>query len=171
MLQSRSRYGKLQRFALGLHRQQTMNDTAGERIATSHTVDDGVYVVTFGHVELLAVVYHGFPSVVSGRDGFTQSGNDILEAERIHHAFEDAFVAFGLRAASFYVRIRLETQTKFCVFFIADAYVYVLHQGLHDALGFLGSPKFLAEIEVAGNGYTVLFGCNTCLAQAFGTGV
>ena len=35
------------------------------------------------------------------RDGFTQSGNDVLETERVHHAFENAFVTLGFRAAPF----------------------------------------------------------------------
>ena len=58
---------------------------------------------------------------------------------------------------SFNVSIRFEAQTKFCIFFVTDTYVYKLHQRFHDRLCFFFRPQFLTEIQVNRNSYTVTF--------------
>ena len=66
MLQCRSRNREFQRFTLRLLGQQTMNQTAGERITASDPVNDRVDLIPLGLVEFLAVINQRRPAVMRG---------------------------------------------------------------------------------------------------------
>ena len=158
MLQGAGCHGELQGLALCSLRQQAVNQAAGEAVATTYAVDDGVNVVALALVELLAVEDKGLPAVVRGREALAQRGDDILEAELLAHLTEDAFVAGSVGLAALNIGVGLETKAELCILFVADADVYILHQRAHNADGLLARPQLLAEVEVHAHGDTVTLG-------------
>ena len=125
-------------------------------------------------IELLAVVDESLPTVVGGRERFAECGNDILESECLHHAFEDAVISLGIGLSALNVGLRLEAKTELRIFLVANAYVNILHERLHDALSLLRSPELLAEVQVDRHCHSVTLGslasqtCELCCLVADG---
>ena len=162
VLQGRGGHCKLERLALvvGIG-EQTMDEATREGVATAHAVDDGVDVVMLALIELLTIVNQGLPAIVGSREGLAEGGHYILESKLLHHALEDAIVTLGICLAAFYISLGLEAKAELGVFLVADTYVNILHQGLHDALGLLRGPQLLAEVEVDTHGHAVTLGSLT----------
>ena len=166
MLEGAGSYCKLQCFLLRPSVCQSVNDAGAEAVASAHAVNDGHYLVAAADVEVLAVVDHGLPSVVRGAEALAQGGHEVAEAELLHRLAEDVLVAFGIRPAAFHVCIGAVAKARLCVFFVADAYINVLHEGAHDALCLLGRPEFLAIVEVAADGCSGFLCRDACLPEA-----
>ena len=77
MLQSRSSHSKLESLALSLLRQQTMNQTTRERVATTNAVDDWVNLITLALIELLTIIDQSLPTVEGCAVALTECRNDI----------------------------------------------------------------------------------------------
>ena len=114
-----------------------MNQTARERVATAHTVDDGINLVALALIELLTVVDESLPSVERSRERLAQCAHHILEAEFLAHLLEDSLVAGSVGLSAFHVSIGLETKAELSIFLVTNAYVNILHQRAHDRDGLL----------------------------------
>ena len=67
MLQCRSSNSELKCLALSLLSQETMDQTTGERVTTTHAVDDRVDVVVLALIELLTIIDKSLPAVMCSR--------------------------------------------------------------------------------------------------------
>ena len=171
MFQRTGCYGKLESLALSLLRQQTVNQTAGEAVAASHAVDDGIDVVALALVELLAVVYESLPAVVRSGEALTQGAHHILESEFLLHLPEDAFISGSIRLSALNIGIGFKAQTELGILLVADTYVHVLHQRAHHRDSLLARPQFLAEVQIHAHRHTVLLGSDAGLAQTLCRGI
>ena len=131
VLQCRSSYCELQCLCLSLLGQETVDQTTRERVTTTYAVDDRVDIIVLALVEVLAVIDKSLPAVVCSRERLTESRNNILESELLHHTLEDAVVTLSICLAALYVSIWLEAQAELSIFLITDANVNVLHQRTH----------------------------------------
>ena len=131
VLQCRSSYCELQSLCLSLLGQETVDQTTRERVTTTYAVDDRVDIIVLALVEVLAVIDKSLPAVVCSRERLTESRNNILESELLHHTLEDAVVTLSICLAALYVSIWLEAQAELSIFLITDANVNVLHQRTH----------------------------------------
>ena len=169
MFQSRCSNSEFKSCALVRFSHQTVDNTTGERVTTTYTVDNRIDIITFGSIEFFAIVDHSFPAIVSSRERFAQCRNNIFESEFFHHLLEDTFVAFSICVACFNVSIRFEAQTQFRIFFVTDTYIYILHQRFHDRLCFFFCPQFLTEIQVNRYSYAMTLGCFASQTSQFGS--
>ena len=72
VLQSRSSYCKLQSLSLSILSQETVDQTARERVTTTYAVDDWVDVIMLALVELLTIVDKSLPTIVCSRERLTK---------------------------------------------------------------------------------------------------
>src|SRR5574344_2197158 len=109
-----------------------MNQTYGERVTPTDTVDDRINLITLALIELLTIINQGLPAIESSRIALTQSRNNILESKSLLHLFEDSLITSSLSLTTLYISIRLKAKTKLSIFLIADTYIHIFHQWTHD---------------------------------------
>ena len=132
VLQCRSSNSKLQSLSLSLLSQETVDQTTRERVTTTYAVDDRVDVVVLALIELLTIIDKSLPAVACSRERLTESRNNILESELLHHTLEDTIVTLSISLTTFYVSIWLEAQAELSILLITDADVNILHQRTHN---------------------------------------
>ena len=92
------------------------------------------------------------------RERLAQRRDHIFEPERLGHLAENALVALGIGLAALDIGVGFEPEAQLGVLLVADADIDILHQGLHDRLGFLLGPELLAEIQVYRHRHAVTLG-------------
>ena len=66
VLQGRCSNGKFESVGLVVHGEKSMDETSGEAVAATYAVDYRIDVVALAYIEVLAIIYHGFPAIVGG---------------------------------------------------------------------------------------------------------
>ncbi len=151
VLQSRGGHGKLDGLCRTLTHQERIDQSHAEGIAAAHSVDK-MEAVGFGEVVVLAVVEHGRPVVVAGRDGGTEGDGYLLESERIGELLGYALVALVVQLAAVDIGVLgLDAKDVFCIIFIGDADVNILAEVGHSGSCLLSRPQLTAVAQVAGD--------------------
>ena len=81
MLQCRCSHSKLKSLTLGTLGQQTMNQTTGEGVTTTDTVDDRIDLIALALIKLLTVINESLPAVERCTVTLAERRDDILKAK------------------------------------------------------------------------------------------
>ena len=90
--------------------------------------------------------------------GYAQGRYGVFKAEVLAHSLENIFITGKLQISLGYVcRAGLVAEDEVCVLLVADTYVDVLHKVCHYLFSLFAGPQFFTEVQIARNGYAVLF--------------
>ena len=131
-----------------------MDESAAERVAAAHAVDD-VHLVLGGERGLLRlrVIEHAGPEVVEGGERGAQRDRHLLAAEALHELLGNGDIALLVELAALDVRALADDAEDIRrVRLVRDEDVDVRNELRHALAGLGLRPQLAAVVEVAGDG-------------------